>query len=68
MRVGDLVWCLSFDNMFNKREVTSRRLALIRDIEPNEEYPSMTKYHIYICNTGTCGYTNPKYIEKIVCK
>jgi len=59
MKVGDLVWSLSTSHL-DPNKITSRRLAIIREIEP---WGSSARYHITIVVTGQQGYTQKKWLE-----
>jgi hypothetical protein len=60
MKVGDLVWCLSYDR-YNMNRVIERRLAIIVALDYDD-------YNPYIIKLVACdrqGKTSRKYLESI---
>ena len=58
MKVGDLVWCLSYDR-YNMNRVVERRLAIITDMDYDDSNP----YTIQLVACGRQGRTSRKYLE-----
>ena len=58
MKVGDLVWCLSYDR-YNMNRVIERRLAIITDMDYDDSNP----YVIQLVACGRQGRTSRKYLE-----
>ena len=58
MKVGDLVWCLSYDR-YNMNRVIERRLAIIVVMDYDDNNP----YIIQLVACGRQGRTSRKYIE-----
>ena len=58
MKVGDLVWSLTFDN-YNMGKVIKRRLAIIVFMD----YDDISPYIIKLVACGRQGRTSKKYLE-----
>jgi len=59
MKVGDLVWSVTRGNL-DPRAIKERRLAIIKDIDPDW---GINSYTIVLVACGREGRTSRKYLE-----